>query len=93
MPPLLVNFNADPAMADALAGLLAADQVGLVRRRFPDGESYLRLAGDCTGRDSILLCDLSHPNERALELMPPGSVAPLSPVCTTAPVKHTRRPL
>lgn len=38
-------------------------------RRFPDGESYVRLDAPVGGRDALLVCGLDRPDERLLPLV------------------------
>lgn len=66
---LIFNPDSDPALASQLARLLDAQAGVLEQRRFPDGESYLRIHSDCAGQDCVILCNLFHPNERTLSLL------------------------
>ena len=58
---------------EPLARLLAARQGAvegaLALRRFPDGESYVRLDAPVSGRDVILVCGLDRPDEKLLPLV------------------------
>lgn len=56
-------------MAASLAGALGAPLGGLETRRFPDGESYVRLLSDVAGREVILVCTLAAPDEQFLRLV------------------------
>jgi ribose-phosphate pyrophosphokinase len=38
-------------------------------RRFPDGETYLRLDAPCTGCSVVLVCSLDHPDDKLLPLV------------------------
>jgi ribose-phosphate pyrophosphokinase len=59
--------------ADELAALLAdrlgLSQVELEHRRFPDGESYLRLHDKVDGADLLLIARLDRPDERVPALL------------------------
>ncbi|MBR9828887.1 MAG: ribose-phosphate pyrophosphokinase [Oceanospirillales bacterium] len=66
---LLFNPDSDPALASQLTRLLDAQAGILEQRRFPDGESYLRVHSDCAGQDCVILCNLFHPDERTLRLL------------------------
>lgn len=69
MSILLFNLDSDPALAAQLTHLLDARAGVLEQRRFPDGESYLRVHSDCEGRRCVILCNLFHPDERLLRLL------------------------
>ncbi len=66
---LIFNPDSDPALASQLTRLLDAQAGILEQRRFPDGESYLRIHSDCTDQDCVILCNLFHPDERILRLL------------------------
>jgi ribose-phosphate pyrophosphokinase len=66
--PLLIPMPGNEGLAAALAGILRADVGKLETRQFPDGESYLRLATDVTGRIVTIVCTLDHPNDKFLPL-------------------------
>lgn len=54
------------------SGLLTAlecNQGELEQRLFPDGESYVRLHADVSGKDCLILLDLSQPNDKYLPLV------------------------
>jgi ribose-phosphate pyrophosphokinase len=52
----------DPAATIAARG-------DLTLRRFPDGESYVRLASPVRDRDVALVCTLEHPDDKVLPLL------------------------
>ena len=61
-----------PGNAEFAARLRAElDQpaLGLEYRRFPDGESYLRLTDDVKERDVVLVCTLNDPDSKTLALL------------------------
>lgn len=68
MPPLLFNLSAHPLGAP-LATAIDAATAQLGRRRFPDGESYLRVLDDVQGRDCVILADLANPDPEFLPLV------------------------
>ncbi|WP_163434697.1 ribose-phosphate pyrophosphokinase-like domain-containing protein, partial [Escherichia coli] len=41
----------------------------LESRRFPDGETYVRLACNVSGRDVAIVCTLAQPDEQFLRLV------------------------
>jgi ribose-phosphate pyrophosphokinase len=67
--PLIIAMPGNEAMAQALAPSLRADTGQLEVRAFPDGETYLRFAGDVSGRILVLVCTLERPNEKILPLL------------------------
>lgn len=66
-PPLLFNLSAHP-LGESLAEAIAATPGQLSRRRFPDGESYLRVPEAVAGRDCVILADLADPDPEFLPL-------------------------
>ncbi|WP_102797655.1 ribose-phosphate diphosphokinase [Bowmanella denitrificans] len=66
----LVLFSLTPhPLHTPLAQQLGAESGRLERRDFPDGESYLRINSDVTGKDVLVLVDLVHPNDKYLPLI------------------------
>ncbi|MFO7326196.1 MAG: ribose-phosphate pyrophosphokinase [Pseudomonadota bacterium] len=66
---LLFALPGNEAFARRLAGELAADVEVVETRRFPDGESYVRLPVEPAGRVVDLVCTLAQPDERFLALV------------------------
>lgn len=56
-------------MAAALCGVVPAELCPVTVRRFPDGESYVRITGEVAGRHLILLCTLDRPDEKLTPLL------------------------
>lgn len=52
-----------------LAATLGAELGQLDTRRFPDGETYVRILSDVAGRDAIVVCSLARPDEQFLRLI------------------------
>ena len=49
---------------------LAAMPLGTVEsRRFPDGETYLRIDAECNNKSVVLVCTLDRPNDKILPLI------------------------
>ncbi|WP_372832418.1 ribose-phosphate pyrophosphokinase [Pontibacterium sp.] len=69
MKPLLFNLDSDPVLATKLGNALQAETGKLDQRRFPDGESYLRVLNRCEGRDVAIFCNLNRPDEKTLRLL------------------------
>ena len=66
---LIFALPGNEAMSERVAALLGAEVGELETRRFPDGESYLRFVTPPTGRDIVLVCTLTHPDEKILTLL------------------------
>jgi ribose-phosphate pyrophosphokinase len=73
--PLVFALPGNEAFAALLAGHLAADSGALEVRRFPDGESYVRLDTEVTGRDVVFVCGLHEPDPQFLPLIFAARVA------------------
>lgn len=68
-PPLFFPLPGNEEACERIA-LFAEGEVGeLESRCFPDDESYLRVATDVGGRETILVCTLNKPNSKALPLL------------------------
>lgn len=62
MDTLLFCVNPPLSLASGLQAC-GAFEAGLCEmRHFPDGESYVRVASDCRGRDTAILCTLAPPD-------------------------------
>ena len=69
MNPVLFNISAPESLANGLWPVAGAEQGALSQRQFPDGESYVRLLSDVSGRDVVMLCTLDRPDTKALALL------------------------
>jgi ribose-phosphate pyrophosphokinase len=67
--PLLLPFPGNAGLADALAGRIDAEIGKLIVRRFPDGESYVRIESPVEGRAVLLCCTLDRPDEKIMPLL------------------------
>jgi ribose-phosphate pyrophosphokinase len=56
-------------LADAIAARLDTRRPSLVYRRFPDGESYLRIDEDLAGAAAVLVARLDRPDEKIPALL------------------------
>jgi len=68
MNALIYAWPGREALAAALADAMSGDVGSLELRRFPDGESYVRLVTAPAGRDVVLGCGLEHPDEKCTSL-------------------------
>ncbi|MEO6339669.1 MAG: ribose-phosphate pyrophosphokinase [Caulobacteraceae bacterium] len=66
---LILPLPGQEAMATRLAELGRHELGAVEMRRFPDGESYVRIASDVSGRHVDLVCTLARPDERFLGLV------------------------
>ena len=69
MKPLLFALPGNEAFCGRLAESLSAEAGALEYRRFPDGESYVRLRTDVAARKVVLVCTLNAPDEKTLALI------------------------
>lgn len=68
-PPLIMALPEAEALGRDLAAELRAELGVLETRRFPDGEAYVRVRSEVTGRPVILLCSLARPDQQFLRLV------------------------
>ncbi len=66
---LIFPVPGNEAMASQLATGLGAALGVLETRRFPDGETYIRLASDVSDQDVVFVCTLSRPDDQFLRLV------------------------
>lgn len=66
---IVLPLPGNEQLAATLADALGAPLGGLETRRFPDGESYVRLLSDVAGREVIFVCTLARPDEQFLRLV------------------------
>ena len=57
------------ALAASLASLTGGTLGRVETRRFPDGESYLRLHAELSGQEALLVCTLDRPDAKLLPLL------------------------
>lgn len=69
MKRLILPLPGNEAFAAALAKACDGELGGIETRRFPDGESYVRLHGDSQGRPVDLVCTLGRPDAQFLPLV------------------------
>lgn len=67
--PVLIALPDNEQRTDRLAAVLDADRVALDYRRFPDGESYLRIDEELTDRDVVLVATLDRPDDKIPRLL------------------------
>jgi ribose-phosphate pyrophosphokinase len=69
MTPLLLACPGNEALGESLCRALDADPVAFAMRRFPDGETYLRIDSDVRDRSIAVLCSLHDPDSRLSALV------------------------
>ncbi len=68
-PPVVYALEPAHALAGGLVERCGFAAGTIEQRRFPDGESYVRLAGDVDGRTVVLVATLDHPDEHVPALV------------------------
>src|SRR5690606_38252700 len=68
MKPSLFAMPGNEAFTERLCALGGFEPGKLMFRRFPDGESYVRIVDEVQGRDVALVCTLARPDEQFLGL-------------------------
>jgi ribose-phosphate pyrophosphokinase len=66
---VLLALPGNEDQAAALARALGATVVRITVRRFPDGESYVRVRSPVRGREVIVVCTLDRPDDKVLPLL------------------------
>ena len=69
MSRLIMPLPGNEPFAAQLAAALGAELGAIETRHFPDGESYVRLHGDPSGRAVDLVCSLAQPDRQFLPLV------------------------
>ena len=68
MRPLVLPLPGNTELAARLAARLDAELGALHSRRFPDGETYVRLDSPVEARDVVLVCTLDRPDDKVVPL-------------------------
>ncbi|WP_299700332.1 ribose-phosphate pyrophosphokinase [uncultured Pontibacter sp.] len=68
MKTLVFALPGNESFAQSLASLLNAETGEAVIRRFPDGESYVRILSDVQDRKVVMVCTLHQPDQKLLPL-------------------------
>lgn len=69
MRPLVLALPGGEAWGEALARLLPAEPVAAVVRRFPDGETYVRIDAEVGGRDVLVVGSLDQPDAKIVQVV------------------------
>lgn len=68
MKPLVFSLPGNEAFSASLVRALDAEHGAVEIRRFPDGESYVRVLSEVAGRACVLVASLDRPDEKILPL-------------------------
>lgn len=66
--PLVFALPGQTSFAQSLCEHLGTDLAETTMRRFPDGETYVRLEQECEGRQALIVCSLAEPDLKVLPL-------------------------
>lgn len=69
MRPLLFSLPGNETLSASLARELDAEPGAVEIRRFPDGESYVRILSQVSGRECLLVASLDRPDDKILPLL------------------------
>jgi ribose-phosphate pyrophosphokinase len=67
--PIVFTLPGSEVQGADLARRLGAEVGVLEMRRFPDGESYVRIGSDVAGLEVVVMCTLARPDEQFLRLV------------------------
>lgn len=68
MKPIVFALPGNEELAKSIAAAIHADTGELIIRRFPDGESYVRILTQVKNRRTVVVCTLANPDEKLLSL-------------------------
>jgi len=69
MKPVVVPMPGNERLADSLAAALGGERGSAIVRRFPDGESQVRVESALDGRHAIIVCTLDRPDDKLVPLL------------------------
>lgn len=69
MKAAVAAMPGNESLADDLAALLALDRAAALVRRFPDGESHVRVEAPVDGRKVLVVCTLDRPDDKLVPLL------------------------
>jgi ribose-phosphate pyrophosphokinase len=65
----VIAMPGNEQLADELAAHLSLERGAATVRRFPDGESYVRVESSVEGRDTFIACTLDRPDDKLVPLL------------------------
>lgn len=75
MNPVILAMPGNERAADALAAVLGLDRGAASVRRFPDGESHVRVESPLEHRHVLIVCTLDRPDDKLVALLLLASAA------------------
>lgn len=69
MTPIVLALPGNEALAASLSIEIGGERGDAEIRRFPDGETYVRLDSPVAGQEIVLVCTLDHPDAKLLPLL------------------------
>lgn len=69
MRPIVLSMPGNEGQADELARAIGAERGSATVRRFPDGESYVRLESPVQSRSVLVVCTLDRPDAKLVPLL------------------------
>lgn len=69
MTPIVLALPENEALAASLSIEIGGERGAAEIRRFPDGETYVRLDSPVAGQEIVLVCTLDRPDEKLLPLL------------------------
>lgn len=69
MKPTVIAMPGNEPLADDLATRLSLARIAATVRRFPDGESHVRVENPVEGRDALIVCTLDRPDDKLVPLL------------------------
>jgi ribose-phosphate pyrophosphokinase len=69
MNRVVIAMPGNEPLANELAARLSLERVAATVRRFPDGESHVRVEASVEGRDALIACTLDRPDDKLVPLL------------------------
>jgi ribose-phosphate pyrophosphokinase len=69
MKAAVIAMPGNEQLADELAAVLSLQRAAATVRRFPDGESHVRVEVSVEGRDTLIVCTLDRPDDKLVPLL------------------------
>ncbi len=68
MKPAVIAMPSNEQLADDLAARLPLERIAATVRRFPDGESHVRVEAPAEARNALIVCTLDRPDDKLVPL-------------------------
>ena len=69
MKPAVLAMPGNEQLANELAAVLTLEPTAATVRRFPDGESHVRVEASVEGRQALIVCTLDRPDDKLVPLL------------------------